>query len=276
MKAPLNRRFALRAAVAASLLAGFFLLFSLADRNVWGFATLIAAALAAREWGALAGLRGPACALFVALLVVLCLLCATLLFDSAAAGGEDFLAVALGFWIVAAPWWIVRRWRAPPFVSCFAGALALSAAWFAALILFEYAPALLVVALGLTWLADAAGYFCGKLFGRAPLAPSLSPRKTWEGLAGALSAAQLLAVGLWLLDFGGAAYPLSFYLAFALAGLALAVLGDLFESMMKRAAGVKDSGRLLGGHGGVFDRIDSALPVLPLAGLLAPIMATPI
>jgi phosphatidate cytidylyltransferase len=118
--------------------------------------------------------------------------------------------------------------------------------------------------------ADIAAYFCGRAFGRHKLAPSVSPGKTWEGALGALVG--VLGYGFvaaWSAGRLVAAPPLDL----ALFGLALAVftavsiIGDLFESLAKRQAGVKDSGNLLPGHGGVLDRIDSLTSTLPLAGL---------
>ena len=113
--------------------------------------------------------------------------------------------------------------------------------------------------LGTVWLADSAAYFAGKNFGRHKLAPEISPGKTWEGVAGALLAvtfyglvicyymhiSRWLIVGLWLM-------------------VVLSIMGDLFESLLKRQAGVKDSSHLLPGHGGVLDRIDGLIPTLPL------------
>lgn len=129
----------------------------------------------------------------------------------------------------------------------------------------------------IVWAADIAAYFGGRAFGRRKLAPSISPGKSWEGVFAGMLGVLLLAVlwlaaeGRWNLDSpsvftlllqrlgaGGAAAAL-----LALAGLS--VVGDLFESLVKRAAGAKDSSALLPGHGGVLDRVDALLPVLPAA-----------
>ena len=133
-------------------------------------------------------------------------------------------------------------------------------------------------ALCVVWVADIGAYFAGRNFGRRKLAPSISPGKTWEGVAGGLigvwllGAAWIYGIDRWLpvdgrslfgylLEHFGALATLA--LTAALAGLS--VVGDLFESLVKRAAGAKDSSRLLPGHGGVLDRIDALLPVLPAA-----------
>ncbi len=107
-----------------------------------------------------------------------------------------------------------------------------------------------------TWATDIGGYFVGRAVGRTPLAPTISPKKTVEGLVGGIAAATLLG-GLWVFlnGLGGA-----LYLAAPLFAL-WAQLGDLFESAMKRRAGVKDSGSFLPGHGGVLDRLDGLVPV---------------
>ncbi|MEY2688756.1 MAG: hypothetical protein RL375_2954 [Pseudomonadota bacterium] len=134
----------------------------------------------------------------------------------------------------------------------------------------------------LVWMADIAAYFAGRAFGRRKLAPAISPGKSWEGVAGGMvgvlalslfwlwfdSAAPVDSVSLYglLLQRGGVA-PLVLGVVFL---AAMSVVGDLFESLVKRAAGAKDSSQLLPGHGGVLDRIDALLPVCPLAlGLLS-------
>lgn len=126
------------------------------------------------------------------------------------------------------------------------------------------------------WLADIGAYFAGKAFGRHKLAPSISPGKTWEGALGGWLAVMMVAGLAIALDASGAtlyaALAERFGVAGALAALTLlvaySVVGDLFESLLKRQAGVKDSSGLLPGHGGVLDRVDALLPVLPLAVLL--------
>jgi phosphatidate cytidylyltransferase len=126
------------------------------------------------------------------------------------------------------------------------------------------------------WLADIGAYFAGKAFGRHKLAPAISPGKTWEGAIGGWLAVVIVAAAATVLH----AFEPTLYSALlerlgavrtvgALTLLVVfSVVGDLFESMLKRQAGVKDSSGLLPGHGGVLDRIDALLPVLPLAMLL--------
>jgi phosphatidate cytidylyltransferase len=129
--------------------------------------------------------------------------------------------------------------------------------------------------MAIVWVADSAAYFAGRRFGKRKLAPAISPGKTWEGVYGALIAVAVYALAL--LPFAeGAGYsaaivPVSViaWVALALALMSLSIVGDLFESQLKRNRGVKDSGKLLPGHGGVLDRIDALLAALPPAALIA-------
>lgn len=118
-------------------------------------------------------------------------------------------------------------------------------------------------ALSLVWATDIGAFFAGRNFGGPKVAPAISPNKTWSGLIGGMIAALLLGWGL------TSYYDLPFQLAMASPGLALlAQVGDFFESWMKRRAGVKDSGTILPGHGGVLDRLDGVVTSLPVAALL--------
>jgi phosphatidate cytidylyltransferase len=129
---------------------------------------------------------------------------------------------------------------------------------------------ILLFVMGLVWAADSGAYFFGKAFGKHKLAPAVSPGKTIEGMFGGLFTASLLAVAVtWFMDFVPA--KMAIVLFCSLLAVLASVLGDLTESMFKREAGIKDSGTLLPGHGGILDRIDSltaALPVFLLSYLL--------
>jgi len=127
----------------------------------------------------------------------------------------------------------------------------------------------------LVWMADIAAYFGGKNFGRRKLAPAISPGKSWEGaISGLVGVVLMAAVWIWADGQGDSLYARLWALGPALAVLslvflcAMSVVGDLVESLVKRSAGVKDSSALLPGHGGVLDRVDALLPVLPLAMML--------
>jgi phosphatidate cytidylyltransferase len=153
-------------------------------------------------------------------------------------------------------------------VGCFAAIVAL----------FAVSPVYLLSVMALVWIADIGAYAAGKAFGKRKLAPSISPGKSWEGAIGGGIAVLVIASATIL--FGGALFADTFAVraqaslgwAATLAILALivaaSVVGDLFESQLKRRAGFKDSSNLLPGHGGVLDRIDALIPVLPLAALI--------
>jgi len=147
--------------------------------------------------------------------------------------------------------------------------------------LFQRSAVFLISAMAIVWVADIGAYFAGRAFGRHKLAPGISPGKSWEGVAGGWLAVILLAgvstqlpvfadsfTALLQVSYG---WPLWALLMTLL--VAASVVGDLFESLMKRRAGVKDSSALLPGHGGVLDRIDALVPVMPLAFLISTGMA---
>lgn len=237
-----------------------------------GFAALLGVpvVLGALEWARLC-MPGKARQVLFALAVVLPAGVLTVLVEHSWAipvQGALF-AAASAFWCVVAPVWLAfgvnSRHRGALMVS---GVLVLTSAPLALLLL---PPGLALFVLGIAWVADSGAYFAGRAFGRRRLAPTISPGKTVEGALGGLSCVlvyaiicgmsvpmlpQRLAAGHWALFLAGSV------------GLAvLSVYGDLFESALKRQAGAKDSGTLLPGHGGILDRIDSLVAVLPVAAL---------
>lgn len=143
--------------------------------------------------------------------------------------------------------------------------------------LHHFSPRYLLSVLAIVWVADIGAYFSGKAFGRRKLAPAISPGKSWEGAIGGWLAVLVLgsaSVSLPALHDTFAAHlqrglGWGGMLAVLTLIVAASVVGDLFESMLKRRAGMKDSSNLLPGHGGVLDRIDALIPVLPLAALIA-------
>jgi phosphatidate cytidylyltransferase len=168
------------------------------------------------------------------------------------------------------------RWPAP--LRLLVGLLVLWFGWLALAQARAVSVNFVLSALCIVWVADIGAYAAGRAFGRHKLAPSISPGKSWEGVYGGMACVLLLGVvwTLWIdhaLPVDGASLFTHLrerfgWIGFVLATLALAglsVVGDLFESLVKRAAGAKDSSRLLPGHGGVLDRIDALLPVLPAA-----------
>jgi phosphatidate cytidylyltransferase len=140
----------------------------------------------------------------------------------------------------------------------------------AALAMVALAPAEALLVLAVVWIADTAAYLVGRRWGRHKLAPAISPGKTWEGAAGGLIGAAAYAMILSILFAGIQGTRMAVFLGAAALLVVVSILGDLFESAAKRQAGVKDSGTLLPGHGGMLDRIDSATAVLPLAALIVP------
>ena len=249
----------------------------------WAAITLAIVALASSEWAVLAGYRKPSGLLLVAgtVLIGACMLLTRWSgFDADGAWPEPLVVSICGaatlFWVVIAPAWLYFGWRVESkIVLTLVGWLALIATWVAVVQLQARSPALLLALMAIVWVADSAAYFAGRRFGKRKLAPAISPGKTWEGVYGALIAVAVYALAL--LPFAeGAGYSAAIvpasviaWVALALALVGLSIVGDLFESQLKRNRGVKDSGKLLPGHGGVLDRIDALLAALPPAALIA-------
>ena len=183
------------------------------------------------------------------------------------AAARPAFALAALFWLLAAPLWLALGVRAGQRAALVLGGFLVLAP--AGLALALLPPREVLAVLVLVWVADTAAYFVGRRWGRRKLAPSISPGKTWEGAVGGLLGA--LAYAIILGAFTGRIAWVPWLVAAALLA-AISIVGDLFESAAKRQAGVKDSGALLPGHGGILDRIDSATAVLPLAALLLPWM----
>ncbi|MGI4847403.1 MAG: phosphatidate cytidylyltransferase [Janthinobacterium lividum] len=141
------------------------------------------------------------------------------------------------------------------------------------MLLFTHSALYLLSVLALVWIADIGAYFSGKAFGKNKLAPSISPGKSWEGAIGGWLAVMVIGLAVSMTPALADSFPAYVRLKWGGAGLfavlslitVASVVGDLFESMLKRRAGFKDSSNLLPGHGGVLDRIDALIPVLPLA-----------
>ena len=245
--------------------------------NFWWTALLLAALVVASwEWAALSGLQRAACGLFAGGVAASAIVVWLLVTNTAAGTSRGFAPEILIygasciFWSCIAVPWFAWHWQTrSKLMLAAAGWFVLVPAWLA-LARLQSDPQQLLAVLAVIWLADTAAYLCGRAWGRHKLAPSISPAKTWEGVAGAVAAVAVYYVALsgaapdwgWLQGVRGPAL---------FAGVALmGVAGDLFESWMKRQAGVKDSGTLLPGHGGVLDRIDSMASSLPFAALLLP------
>ncbi|MGC3964944.1 MAG: phosphatidate cytidylyltransferase [Rhodocyclaceae bacterium] len=177
---------------------------------------------------------------------------------------------ALSFWILTAPG-LLKLFMplGSGYVAYLIGATVFIPAGIAMIFLVQVSPWMLLAALAPVWIADIAAFFVGRAFGRRKLAPTISPGKSWEGAIGAVVAVIIYALLLWaFVPAIAARIGIPLLILVAIVYTAMSVVGDLFESMVKRHAGVKDSGTLLPGHGGILDRIDSVLPTLPLAAAL--------
>lgn len=178
------------------------------------------------------------------------------------------------FWTIAAPLYLKQAYTIDhPVIAIIIGWIVLLPVCLALYQLRTISPLLLLGFMATIWVSDTAAYFSGRALGKHKLAPSISPNKTWEGVAGALIAVLLygIAWSAWLADQALmlALTPLLLVMA------ALGIVGDLYESFVKRQAGVKDSGNILPGHGGILDRIDALTSTLPLAALAVLIFYSP-
>ncbi len=176
---------------------------------------------------------------------------------------EMIFEAALAWWLVALLWVFMFPTPIPRIAGWICGALVLIPTYVAIISLYTLQPSLLLFVLVIVWAADIGAYFAGKKFGRVKLAPNISPGKTWEGVIGGL----FLAAVLVLLSSRWLETDLIVLLPFCLSVAIISIIGDLTVSMFKRDAGIKDSGRLFPGHGGVLDRIDSVTAAAPLFAL---------
>ena len=255
--------------LVALLLASIFML----PGKGWQLLTCLPIALAAGEWARLAGYRSGIRIAFIGILLASCLAFVAAFwsagYSAGATGWSSLLFVAaLIFWAVVVPLWLYRGWHTTqPLLLGAVGWMVLVPAWLAAVYL-QRSPWLLLAVMLVVWIADTAAYFSGRRFGRRKLAPQISPGKTWEGAIGAFVAVLIYGfVASFVLRPSANIYDRVEMLIFVAALTVLSIVGDLFESWIKRGAGAKDSGSLLPGHGGVLDRIDSLTAALPFAAL---------
>ena len=269
-----------RIITAVFLLAGLLGALFFLPRVGWiAFCALICA-VAAWEWGGLAGWSGKARIVYAAVL-------GALFFGPMSGDGfrePDFgimdpayvlslLAVALlavAFWALVVPFWLKYKWPLRAWSAALVGVVVLLPPSFVFAFLREGHPVCVLLAAAPAWVADIAAYFSGRTFGRAKLAPNISPGKTWAGAFGAALGVMVYCCAVFVAfvalrharePFPVGAFAVALVLSVGLA--ALSIVGDLFESLLKRQAGVKDSSNLLPGHGGILDRIDSLTSTLP-------------
>ncbi|WP_175762908.1 phosphatidate cytidylyltransferase [Burkholderia ambifaria] len=244
------------------------------------FGALIGVVLvfAAWEWARLLKL-GAAGSVVYAIAAAAALAATAPLGVGAASSRPLFMAAGV-FWLLVGPFSLRRKpelaggvWRA--FLLA-AGLVVFAACWHALVAARAEGVPFVLSLLLVVWLADIGAYFAGKAFGKRKLAITISPGKSWEGAIGGWLAVMVVAgvamAAHWLEPTLFSAFAARYGMPGAWAALTLlvaySVIGDLFESLLKRQAGVKDSSGLLPGHGGVLDRVDALLPVLPLAMLL--------
>ncbi|OIR03198.1 phosphatidate cytidylyltransferase [mine drainage metagenome] len=260
--------------ITAIILFALFLaaLFGLPTAG-WQALILVVMWQGAVEWARLSGLNGRAATAYWALTLVL--MAGMLWLDNSVAPERQNLlhltwyAMAVLLWVLVVPAWLMLGWRPRnPWLMGLVGLIVLVPTGLAMLDLRAFSPWILLFAMTVVMMADISAYFTGKRFGKNKLAPSISPGKTWEGVLGAM-----VGVTLYVIIVGWASGLYKHHALFpgiVVAGwwwVALAVIGDLFESAVKRQAGVKDSGALLPGHGGLLDRIDALTSTLPFAGI---------
>lgn len=266
-----------RVITALLLLAGFLALLFLLPFSGWLLFSSLIAGLGGWEWGGLMNLARARRLSYSLASLVACAFLGWLAFDAGSGTVRQepllfgvFVLAGL-FWLLLVPVWLRTQWHTGTLLpGMLAGWIVLIPACLALMQLRAIHPLLLLACVAAIWVADIAAYFSGGIFGRRKLAPSISPGKTWEGAAGALVG--VLAYGLTVAWLAGSLFnkPVNYlvFLSILLVLTAVSILGDLFESMAKRQAGVKDSGVLLPGHGGILDRIDSLTSTLPLVGLV--------
>jgi phosphatidate cytidylyltransferase len=278
----LKQRIITALALLAILLPALF-----AARPEWFMAlALVLMCLAAWEWGQLNGCSKTASWPVALACLVVCGL--------AWQWGLPYRSTPM-VWVLSGSAWVligallVRRgvagWpQIPRWLRIAGGVLALAAAWLAVARARVMGINFLLSVLVLVWAADVFAYFAGKAYGKRKLAPGISPGKSWEGVWGGMMGVLVLSAA-WV--WGDGYYQASVaslytrlaaqgWLLLAVAALflsAMSVVGDLVESLVKRSAGAKDSSKLLPGHGGVLDRVDALLPTLPLALMLASLLA---
>ncbi len=268
-----------RVITALVLLAVFFPILFLLPAIYIGIFFLLAVLAAAWEWSSLLSPEARRAAWFYAFCCLGIIL--FLLGMQNASWQFALLLLSVIFWFFIAPFILAKGMnlslqKIRPFYVVL-GLILLPATWFALVFLRELGVIFLLTSIALVWVADIGAYFVGKAFGKRKLALQISPGKSVEGAIGGLTLSYgyaLLCViylpfesslfGAWAIRFG---WVPMFLMVTVL--VAFSIFGDLFESQLKRLAGVKDSSHLLPGHGGVLDRVDALIPTMPIAALLA-------
>ncbi len=230
----------------------------------WGLLVLAVTAIGAWEWAGMARFNKAISFIYSSLVLLMGLFVILYTPQSMQVVIIWGVLVAAIFWLLIAPFLLAFN----PTINnrllmAMLGLITIIPFGLTLIALREINPLLLVVFAMTVWIADSAAYFVGKRFGKYKLAPTISPGKTWEGVLGAFFAITIYAALLSYLTHQSYWFVLVFW-----GVLVLSIMGDLFESLIKRQAGVKDSSNLLPGHGGVLDRIDGLISSLPLVMFL--------
>ena len=245
----------------------------------WAAFLLILTVVGAREWSNLAQFSVKNTIIFMLLtgLVggeLLLLLSESVKINAYSSNLISLYILSFAFWIIAAPLYLKQLYTVKnPLLWMLIGWILLLPTCLALYQLRAINPLLLLGFMASFWISDTAAYFTGRAFGKHKLAYTISPNKTWEGVAGALIAVVLygLAWNFWLIEESLIITLVPLLIIMAILG----VVGDLYESLIKRQAGVKDSGNILPGHGGILDRIDALTSALPFAILALLIFYSP-
>lgn len=253
-----------RVLTSVVLMAGFLAAVFLLPAIYWAFLMLIFISIAFWEWAGMAAFNKSWRIIYVAIIAILGAM-VTLADDMAMPALQPqvmfySILLAVFFWLILTPAWLIARFQIrQPLMLALIGLVILFPTWLALVSMRDISPWLLLMVMGAVWIADSAAYFSGKRFGKRKLAPKISPGKTWEGVFGAWLAVSIYGLILCM------SMSLTYWVIVGLLGITvLSIMGDLLESLIKRQAGVKDSGTLLPGHGGILDRIDGLTSSLPL------------
>lgn len=221
--------------------------------------------LSAYEWGILAGLKAQGSYSYV-----LCVAFSLYLAYFLSPAYLLSLALLLWLWAAAAIYTYQTNGGLLGFqvfwIKTICGVIMLAACWKASVLLQSVSPMWLVMSFCVCWLADTGAYFAGRRWGKRALADKISPKKTWEGFWGGVLLT-VIAINLVALGFHMALWQRILFIPMIIVCVLFAVVGDLFVSLLKRQAGLKDSGKLLPGHGGLLDRVDSSISSVPVFAL---------
>jgi phosphatidate cytidylyltransferase len=255
-----------RIITALILVAGFIPALFMLSNSLWAYGMLAISLLALYEWGGMIKLSQAELVVYLLIATIAGLFIVPQIEQH---GFHLFFFKSLLmffittlFWLLIVPIWLRTKCVVSnkPAMAVL-GLMLMGPLWLALICAKGADPWLLLALLATIWIADSAAYFAGKNFGKHKLAPTISPGKTWEGVWGAMLAVTLFGI---ILYFAFDVQTLAIFPALWII-TAFGVIGDLFESMIKRQANIKDSGDMLPGHGGILDRIDGIIPSLPIA-----------